>query len=758
MVKYKYFGKPSNPTSPKGLCDSMSKDKSNQNWLLVSVIAGLAAMAFAILLYILPWWLGRIVLIIGVVVFLVVLLRNPRYFYRRILATCLGLISAFALMPSIQIFLKVDESFGSFLLDNPTGAIPWVCGIALACVGADILFNRPQNNQQKTNSPVKQNIDGNNNTVTTSVDSSIGKTIDNSVKNYFTYQQAPAKEITEAKIDKAKQRFAELPLDKVPEPQDLPKGSKMPHPVNPNFVGREKELKELAKNLKEGANTAITATTGIGGIGKSQLAAEFVHRYGSCFEGGVFWLSFSDPNSIPAEVAECGSSEHLAIDPNFANFPLEEQVRLVSSHFKSGLPKLLVFDNCEDTQLLANWRPTQGGSRVLLTSRYTNWKADTGVKAVALKRLTRPQSIELLKKYRPDVTNDITLDKIAHELGDLPLALQLAGNFLEQYQHSDLGVPENYLEALTSDPLVNHPSLRGVGSESSATRHELNVAKTFALSFDQLDKDNEIDNLAIKLLERAAHFAPEGIPRELLIATLNPENEETTTDEKLAMQDALNTLVNLGLLETEENGDVRQHRLIASFVRQESQNDAAQTAVEQTMQHTVSMLNSEGYPAPVVDLQVHLRYITDVALKRKDELAASLANTLGYHLYMVANYPEATEYFKQSLEINEKVLGAEHPDTAMSLNNLGGLLRSQGDYAGAKPYYERALEINEKVLGAEHPDTAMSLNNLGMFLHEQGDSKTAKLYLTRAVDIYEKLLGQDHPNTKIMRQNLESIH
>ena len=46
------------------------------------------------------------------------------------------------------------------------------------------------------------------------------------------------------------------------------------------------------------------------------------------------------------------------------------------------------------------------------------------------------------------------------------------------------------------------------------------------------------------------------------------------------------------------------------------------------------------------------------------------------------------------------MLGAEHPDTASSLNNLAGLLQAQGDLAGAPPLYERALAIWEKVLGA----------------------------------------------------------
>lgn len=55
------------------------------------------------------------------------------------------------------------------------------------------------------------------------------------------------------------------------------------------------------------------------------------------------------------------------------------------------------------------------------------------------------------------------------------------------------------------------------------------------------------------------------------------------------------------------------------------------------------------------------------------------------------------------LAIREKVLGPEHPDTALSLNNLGSLLQAEGDFVGARPLYERALAIREKVLAPSIP-------------------------------------------------------
>jgi hypothetical protein len=60
----------------------------------------------------------------------------------------------------------------------------------------------------------------------------------------------------------------------------------------------------------------------------------------------------------------------------------------------------------------------------------------------------------------------------------------------------------------------------------------------------------------------------------------------------------------------------------------------------------------------------------------------------------------------------EKVLGPEHPSTAMSLNNLASLLQDQGDLAGARPLYERALALYERALGPDHPSTNRVRRNL----------------------------------------------
>jgi hypothetical protein len=292
----------------------------------------------------------------------------------------------------------------------------------------------------------------------------------------------------------AVQGLAALPLDVIPTVAPLPPHSRMPLSRNPLFVGRERDLRNLARALKGGETVAIgqvetTATTGLGGIGKTQLASELVHRYGQFFAGGVFWLSFADPEAIPAEIAACGGAGAMELRPNFGELSLEDQVRLVIAAWQESLPRLLVFDNCEDQELLAQWQPASGGCRVLVTSRRADWEATLGVQTLPLDVLNRPESIALLREYQPDADDEI-LDAIAAELGDLPLALHLAGSYVARYRRTI--TPARYLEQLRDPALLQHRSLQGLGV--SPTGHVQNVRRAIALSYDQLDPNNEIDN------------------------------------------------------------------------------------------------------------------------------------------------------------------------------------------------------------------------------------------------------------------------
>jgi tetratricopeptide (TPR) repeat protein len=310
------------------------------------------------------------------------------------------------------------------------------------------------------------------------------------------------------------------------------------------------------------------------------------------------------------------------------------------------------------------------------------WDAALGIAALPLGVLPREESIALLRWFRADLP-DADAAAIAAELGDLPLALHLAGSFLKLYP--DLSAAE-YIAELHSDAILNHESLQGVDLTYSPTNHELHVARTFAASYRRLDVSAEIDALALALLARAAHFAPgEPIPRDLLLATVDLPDKQA---ERQA-QRALRRLLALGLLELDDADAPTLHRLLARFVQDTAADDAAQAAVERVIIDHTGNLGTTAIPAAWFPVLPHLRHATDEALKRADEQAATLANNLGYCLNtMFADYAAARPLFERALAIDEAVYGPDHPDVATDLNNLALLLQDQGDYAAARPLYD----------------------------------------------------------------------
>jgi tetratricopeptide (TPR) repeat protein len=549
-----------------------------------------------------------------------------------------------------------------------------------------------------------------------------------------------------------------IPTDALPPIAPISPASLIPLRRNRLFTGRTEELRALAAAISQPDATVVIS--GLAGIGKSNLATELVHRYGQFFPGGIFWVSFGVSAALPAAVAACGGVGHLALRPDFEALPLDQQVRLVLAAWRDPLPRLLVFDNCEDEALLAEWRPPSGGCRVIVTSRRARWSPALVSQVLRLHALERAESLALLRAYcanLPDAESIFAspaalddLDAIAAELGDLPLALHLAGSYLA-HRYLSLS-PASYLAELrgAQDQAHTHSSLQG--GDFSPTRHDQHIARAFALSYRRLRPEVPTDLLALRLLARAAYFAPgETLPRALLLATVaDPDAGPHALGE-----DALTRLVgDLSLLEAGDGAALRIHRLVAGFVRAVVPDPAAQGDVERVILAEARRLNEERLPAPMLALQGHLRAVTDAATPRADVAAAWLCADLGWHLVLLGAYDEAHRYIERSLAMREAVLGPDHPEVAESLSLLGLAHQFQGAFIPARPLYERALAIWLRACPPDHPDVANGHSNLGYLLFHLDDYAAAREHLRHALNGFRQALGLRHPTTARILSNL----
>lgn len=527
----------------------------------------------------------------------------------------------------------------------------------------------------------------------------------------------------------------------------LPPMALVPFRRNPNFVGRESILIHLAERLLPWPDK-LTATLGsvavlhgFGGVGKTQTAVEFCYRYGRYFPGGVFWINFAEANNVAEEFARLGDERRLGLFRKQDQLGIAEQVAHVQRAWQEPIPRLLIFDNCEEEDLLTEWLPVTGGCRVLVTSRRGVWSPTLALTTVPLVSLALPESIIFLQKLIPHIRSD-EAQAIAIEVGNLPLALHLIGSFLHRYRQIS---PPHYLTQLQDKNLLQHPSLQGRGTNYSPTGHELNVARTYALSISRLDAADPIDTIAQKLLALIACLAP-AIPvgRELIRAVVIPE--QSPLDTVLLVEDGLDRLIALGFVRAETGERVMMHRLVAAYTCMILNHKAeAEHVVEETIARLLTAVWEKELILRELPFDIsHLRYVTDRALKRQDALAASLANYLGRHLTEIQEFAQAEPYLTQALQIRQTLLG-EHIDTAVSLTNMGTLFWKWKSNDAAMPYFEEAYQLCERLLGPIHPRTARSLNNLAVLHYRQGHYETAQTNYEKVLNIYEQLGEMDDP-------------
>ncbi|HSH05675.1 MAG TPA: CHAT domain-containing protein, partial [Anaerolineae bacterium] len=294
---------------------------------------------------------------------------------------------------------------------------------------------------------------------------------------------------------------ADLPVAEVPAVGVLPQPHRLDLRPNPLFGGRDEALRLVAENFRGRAEgQKVVVVTGVGGVGKTQLVVEFAHRYGAYFEGGVFWVSLGQAAGIEAELVACGEAMGLSL----VGMTVAEKVAAVRAAWADGRERLLIFDHCPDEATLAAWMPVTGACRLLVTSRDGHWGAETGVVALPLGMLARGESVALLRRLAGRL-DEAGAAMVAAELGDLPLALQLAGGFLSRFETVTAA---DYVAQLGAMDVLNHPSLQGKWAAGSVTKHEVDVSKTFALSYEQLAAGDEGEERGRALLWRASLLAP----------------------------------------------------------------------------------------------------------------------------------------------------------------------------------------------------------------------------------------------------------
>ena len=539
---------------------------------------------------------------------------------------------------------------------------------------------------------------------------------------------------------------------------DFPSIWNVPFPRNLFFIGREDSLSQLHDQLESGQTAALSqAISGLGGVGKTQLAVEYAYRYYQDYQA-VLWAHAENIEVLNSSYTEIATLLNLPVKDLQDQATITQAVKVWLQNYRNWL---LILDNADELDILRSFLPPRLGGHVIITTR----AVALGQFAHRLLVETFPQEQGILFLLRraglitlnADVSQALPEDQalaqqITQEVGGLPLALDQIGAYLEAtgcslaaywqlYQQHRVDLLKDY-----RGMLVDHPP----------------VATTWSLSIARVEERNPA---AADLLRLCAYLAPDAIREDMLMQgadTLPPTLAAVVADGYL-LDRAIEVLRAYSLITRDtQTKALAVHRLIQTVVR----DSLPAEAQNQWMLHAVALVN-QAFPDVEFTSWPQCEHCLPHALIcaqwiKQGQIATPeamrLLDHLGYYLTVRGHYREAEPFLQQSLSIREEHLGPEHPDTATSLYHLGLLYQLAGRFIESEPLFQRSLSIREQQLGPEHPDTATCLYDLAVLYQEQGRYTESEPVFQRALSIREQQLGPEHPDTAMSLNGLARLY
>ncbi len=519
---------------------------------------------------------------------------------------------------------------------------------------------------------------------------------------------------------------------------------------NPNFTGRITLLDTLKQHLLKSSTSmmpiALTACHGLGGIGKTEIAKEFVYKHLDDYRT-IYWIPADSEESLTRTYLELAKELKLTLDEEKVK-EVKEIIRRVKRWLETHPGYLLVFDNALNYEAINAYIPNTGG-QVLVTSRYTEW-----VESILINVFTKEESRIYIQKIlaqdsqRKDQPED--MDELAKTLGHLPLALAQASAYIKKTHigiRDYLGLYEKRKQTLLEDKTLP------MGSDHDS------VYVTWDITMKSIQSES---SFAYELLYLCSYLHHDGIP-EFLVKPLANLNELNPKQE--IFESALGTLASYSMVAiNSETRAIFLHVLIKEVLQ-------LKRSMEKKKQDTqlLGRLLSILYPQDTQEMVTyqtirqllpHLEALSQVIaslenplshLPRSPETLPIEIQTLLQLWYLLAEGYDglgftikAKDFWERALKIQERHYGKDHVEVASTLGNLATAIGALGDAKTAKELLERALVIKEQHYGKNHVEVARTLGNLATAIGALGDAKTAKELLERALGIKEQHYGKDH--------------
>lgn len=512
-------------------------------------------------------------------------------------------------------------------------------------------------------------------------------------------------------------------------------------PRNPMFTGRTDLLLRIREQLMastEQGRVMPAVLNGLPGIGKTQLATEYLYRYRENYEL-IWWIPASHANQVH-EAYTLLAQELGIYQPGV---PVASMVHAVREALRRGTRYrrwLLVFDDARQPEDVARYLPVDGDGHIIITSRNLVWAARSSHAALTVDVFSRQESIELLRKCGPEDITDSEADELAEALGDLPIALRQAAAWM----YETATPVSEYLAQFQEKRSEILPTLTPADPDYPVT-----VVTAWNVSLDKLATTNPA---ALQLLQVCAFFSTAPIPRYLFtyvrdISAPPALSEALSNPTKLSR--ALSEISRYGLAQiNHRTRTIQLHQLVQRALRFPLSEEE-----RKSFRHCVHMLLAKGAPqdnSPEAR-ERHATLFSHVWASRAWECPDQWVRDLVIQQIQVANlrgeYEASRKLAETVLPIWKEKYGREAPDTLRLELCLVRVLRNLDEHSRAYQLCKRTLDTLTELYGPDAAETLEASNEFIRDLQFAGQFRESAELARVVHGKHRRLLGPEDPET-----------
>ncbi|MFE7582225.1 tetratricopeptide repeat protein [Streptomyces gardneri] len=522
---------------------------------------------------------------------------------------------------------------------------------------------------------------------------------------------------------------------------------------------RRAEADRLRAAVEGGGTAVLTQVlTGMGGVGKTQLAADYARTAWDAGDLDVLvWVTSGARSAVVTGYAQAGVELCQAEPDDSEQAARSFLAWLTPKAGQQPFRWLIVLDDVADPEDLHGlWPPASPFGQTLVTTRRRDAAlTGEGRRLVEVGLFTEAEAIayltaSLAARGRAEPADQLAA--LAADLGHLALALAQAAAYL-----IDSGESVAAYRDLLADRAT---TLADLAPNALPDEQAVALAAAWYLSIDRADTLRP-PGLARPMLQLAALLDANGIPHDVLtgevarvhLAAHRTGRRPTEEPAPLARQDAvraLRTLDRLSLIDHTPDTPhqaVRVHQLIQRATR-----DTLTPDQRERYAYTAADALIAAWPAIERDaaLAQALRANT-TALTRtvEDTLYRPTPHAVlfraGESLGQSHQFTAAADYYRHLAETARRLLGPGHPDTLKAGIELAHWRGQTGDAIGAVTAAAGLLAVQERVHGSDHPGTLDARHLLANWRGEAGDAAGAVASFSELLKDMLRVHGPDHP-------------